>query len=104
MLFIGGPLLDMVLLVEEETRRQYGLKRDDCILANEEHNTLFQGLFHNMKSRLAAGGSAQNAARIAKWSLEEKGEVGIAGQYGNLQSWQKLFLNRLVIILKWFRS
>ncbi|CAL1266071.1 unnamed protein product [Larinioides sclopetarius] len=82
MLFVGAPLLDMVLLVGEETRRQYGLKRDDCILSKEEHNTLFQELFHNPKSRLAAGGSAQNAARIAKWSLEEKGEVAIAGCTG----------------------
>ncbi|XP_055941750.1 uncharacterized protein LOC129971539 [Argiope bruennichi] len=82
LLFIGAPLLDMVVLVGEETRRQYGLKRDDSILARDEHNSLFQEIFHNPKSRLAAGGSSQNAARIAKWSLEVKGEVAIAGSTG----------------------
>ncbi|GIX66542.1 hypothetical protein CEXT_380441 [Caerostris extrusa] len=81
LLFVGAPLLDISVKCDEETRRYYGLKSDDCILSRKEHDELFQQIFHNPESHLAAGGSAQNAARIAKWKLGTKGEVAFAGQF-----------------------
>ncbi|GFS82777.1 adenosine kinase 2 [Nephila pilipes] len=91
LLFVGSPLLDISIQTEEETLRQYGLKRDDCIIAREDHSPLFQKIFRNPGSRLAAGGSAQNAARIAKWIVKDKGEVAFAGCTGcdEYEIWMK---------------
>ncbi|GFX24223.1 adenosine kinase [Trichonephila clavipes] len=91
LLFVGSPLLDISIKTEEETLRHYGLKRDDCIIARENHDTLFQKIFRNPDSKLAAGGSAQNAARIAKWVVKDKGEVAFAGCTGcdEYEAWMK---------------
>ncbi|GFQ98980.1 hypothetical protein TNCT_264251, partial [Trichonephila clavata] len=89
--FIGSPLLDISVQCDEETLEKFDLKIDGCVRATEKHSTLFRELFHSKNSILAAGGSAQNAARIAKRILGAKGEVAFAGCTGcdEYENWMK---------------
>jgi adenosine kinase len=49
--------------------KQYELKANDAILAEEKHMTLYEELIQNRKAQLLAGGAAQNTARGAQYLL-----------------------------------
>ncbi|GFX24220.1 adenosine kinase [Trichonephila clavipes] len=91
LVFIGSPLLDISVQCDEEMLEKFDLKIDDCVRATEKQSTLFRELFHNKNSILAAGGSAQNAARIAKRILGVKVEVAFSGCTGGdeYEEWMK---------------
>ncbi|KAG8197231.1 hypothetical protein JTE90_011383 [Oedothorax gibbosus] len=94
LLFVGAPMLDISADCDDDLLRRFGLKEDDCVRAGPEHDPLFQRLFVSDESRMAAGGSAQNAARVAKWTLGPRGEVAFAGCAGfdDFESWMRLKL------------
>ncbi|KAG8197233.1 hypothetical protein JTE90_011385 [Oedothorax gibbosus] len=91
LLFVGSPLLDISGDCDDGVLCRFKLKEDDCVRAGPEHEPLFQRLFVSDVSRMAAGGSAQNAARVAKWTLGPRGEVAFAGCAGDdtFEAWMR---------------
>ncbi|KAF8764532.1 adenosine kinase-like isoform X2 [Argiope bruennichi] len=82
LVFIGSPLLDIYAERDETLLKKFGLQKDGCLRADEGHDLLFRDLFLSPDSHLSAGGSALNAARIAKWAMRPKGQVAFIGCVG----------------------
>ncbi|CAL1266072.1 unnamed protein product [Larinioides sclopetarius] len=82
LVFIGSPLLDIYAEGDETLLKKFGLQKDGCLRATEEHDLLFRDLFLSPGSRMSAGGSALNAARVSKWTLGSKGQVVFIGCVG----------------------
>ncbi|GBM07727.1 Adenosine kinase [Araneus ventricosus] len=83
LVFVGSPLLDIYAEGDDTLLRKFGLQKDGCSRANDEHDLLFRDLFLGPDSRLSAGGSALNAARVSKWTLGSKGQVAFVGCVGS---------------------
>ncbi|XP_018330639.1 adenosine kinase isoform X2 [Agrilus planipennis] len=71
LLGIGNPLLDISAVVDMAFVEKYGMKPNDAILATDKHQTLYKELINNYKAEYTAGGSVQNALRVAQWVLEK---------------------------------
>lgn len=48
---------------DEALLKQYDLKANDAILAEEKHMSLYEELMQNRDAKLLPGGAAQNTAR-----------------------------------------
>ena len=62
--------------------KQYGMKLNDTVLAEEHQLGLYDDLIKNHDAKLIAGGGAQNTARGAQYMLPEKSTwyVGCVGK------------------------
>lgn len=60
-----NPLLDISAHVDQDTLDKYNLKPNNVILANSEHRNLCKELVEKYPVEYTAGGSAQNAMRVA---------------------------------------
>lgn len=82
---MGNPLLDISANVNEDFLNKYELKPNDAILANNLHKNLYNELVKNYNAEYIAGGSVQNALRVAQWILDKPkattffGCVGVDG-------------------------
>ncbi|XP_063227338.1 adenosine kinase isoform X2 [Bacillus rossius redtenbacheri] len=79
---MGNPLLDMSASVEEQFLQQYDLKPNDAILAAEKHKPLYEELVRGHKVDYTAGGSVQNALRVAQWVLRKPKVTVFFGSVG----------------------
>ncbi|XP_019865457.1 adenosine kinase [Aethina tumida] len=70
LLGMGNPLLDISAVVDKAFLAKYDMKENDAILANEKHKDLYSELVEKYKAEYIAGGSVQNALRVAQWLLE----------------------------------
>lgn len=70
LLGMGNPLLDISAIVDKEFLQKYNMKENDAILAEEKHKNLYVELTEKYKATYIAGGSVQNALRVAQWFLE----------------------------------
>lgn len=70
LLGMGNPLLDISAVVEKAFLAKYDMKENDAILADEKHKDLYSELVEKYKAEYIAGGSVQNALRVAQWLLE----------------------------------
>ena len=61
-----NPLLDMSASADVSFLQKYDLKLNDAILAEEKHKPLYQELISQYKVDYIAGGSGQNALRVAQ--------------------------------------
>lgn len=68
---MGNPLLDISAKVSEDFLSKYEMKANDAILAGEKHKNLYSELVENYNTDFTAGGSVQNALRVAQWLLEK---------------------------------
>lgn len=68
---MGNPLLDISATVDEDFLNKYEMKPDNAILASEKHKNLYSELIEKYKADFIAGGSVQNALRVAQWFLEK---------------------------------
>lgn len=68
---MGNPLLDVSATVTEDFLKKYDMKPNDAILANEKHKNICSELIENYNADFIAGGSVQNALRVAQWFLEK---------------------------------
>lgn len=66
---MGNPLLDISTNVDKEFLAKYELKENDAILADEKHKNLYTYLTDNHQVEYIAGGSVQNALRVAQWLI-----------------------------------
>lgn len=71
LLGMGNPLLDISAMVENEFLEKYEMKPNDAILAGDKHKDICEKLIGNYKADFIAGGSVQNALRVAQWILEK---------------------------------
>lgn len=71
LLGLGNPLLDITANVDNEFLDKYEMKPNDAILATEKHKNLYAELVDKYKAQFTAGGSVQNALRVAQWFLEK---------------------------------
>lgn len=69
---MGNPLLDISATVDNEFLNKYHLKRNDAILAEEEHKPMYKELIELYNADFIAGGSAQNSMRVAQVSIVYK--------------------------------
>ncbi|CAH0564030.1 unnamed protein product [Brassicogethes aeneus] len=70
LLGMGNPLLDISAVVDKSFLTKYGMKENDAILADEKHKNLYTELVEKYNADFIAGGSVQNALRVAQWLLE----------------------------------
>lgn len=61
-----NPLLDISATADPSFLDKYELKLNDAILAEEKHKPLYQELVSQYKVDYIAGGSGQNALRVAQ--------------------------------------
>lgn len=71
LLGMGNPLLDVSATVDEEFLKKYDMKPNDAILAEEKHKDICENLMKKYKTDFIAGGSVQNALRVAQWVLDK---------------------------------
>lgn len=83
LLGMGNPLLDISATVDDDFLKKYDLKSNDAILASEKHKTLYDELIEQYNADFIAGGSTQNAMRVAQWFLEKPNIVSYMGCVGN---------------------
>lgn len=68
---MGNPLLDISATVDEKFLDKYDMKPNDAILATDKHKNLCSELIEKYNAEFIAGGSVQNALRVAQWFLEK---------------------------------
>ncbi|KAL3273214.1 hypothetical protein HHI36_014670, partial [Cryptolaemus montrouzieri] len=83
LLGMGNPLLDISTVVEESLLKKYDLKEDEAILATDKHTTLYTTLIDKYDVEYIAGGSVQNALRVAQWLLSKPNIVAFFGCVGD---------------------
>lgn len=62
----GNPLLDMMVVGDQNLLKKYDLLSNNAILAEEKHMPLYEELMNNSKVEYTAGGSAQNSLRVVQ--------------------------------------
>jgi len=65
----GNPLLDVQAKVDKSVLQEFDLDENSQILANSSHSRLFKIIRESQSVEYVAGGSAQNAIRVAQWAL-----------------------------------
>lgn len=68
---MGNPLLDITARVDKEFLAKYDMKDNDAILASEKHKNLYSEIVEKYPVEYTAGGSVQNALRVAQWLIEK---------------------------------
>lgn len=63
--------MDVSATVDEDFLKKYDMKPNDAILANEKHKNICTDLIEKYSADFIAGGSVQNALRVAQWFLEK---------------------------------
>lgn len=66
---MGNPLLDISAYVTEDFLTKYKMKPNNAILAEDIHKPLNAELIEKFNAEYIAGGSVQNALRVAQWIL-----------------------------------
>ncbi|XP_073993108.1 adenosine kinase 2 isoform X2 [Rhodnius prolixus] len=83
MLFgMGNPLLDISAITDDEFLQKYDLRPNDAILAEAKHMPLYKEIIENYNVEYIAGGSTQNALRVAQWILQKKNVTAFIGSVG----------------------
>lgn len=82
LLGLGNPLLDISATVDKDFLAKYNLKENDAILAGEKHMPIYDELIQKYKADFIAGGSVQNALRVAQWILEKPNVTTFFGCVG----------------------
>ncbi|KAK4944450.1 adenosine kinase [Elasticomyces elasticus] len=72
LLCLENPLLDIQGKGDEAMLKQYSLKLDDTLLAEDHQMGLYEDLIKNHNAKLIPGGAAQNTARGAQYMLPPK--------------------------------
>jgi len=80
---MGNPLLDMSCTVTEEFLTKYGLKRDDAILAEESHLSIYDEIAEKFKVENIPGGATQNSIKVAQWLLQKPQATTFTGCIAN---------------------
>jgi len=68
--------------VGDDILEKYNLKLNNAILAEAQHQPLFDELVANYQVDYIAGGATQNSIRVAQWMLQEPGATGYIGCIG----------------------
>nr|CAD7441411.1 unnamed protein product [Timema bartmani]CAD7460042.1 unnamed protein product [Timema tahoe] len=80
---LGNPLLDISANVDSEFLEKYGMKPNDAILAEEKHKPIYDEMIKKYDVEYTAGGSVQNALRVAQWVLRKPNVTVFMGSVGN---------------------
>ncbi|XP_059482563.1 uncharacterized protein LOC132200836 [Neocloeon triangulifer] len=68
---MGNPLLDMLVVGDEDLLSKYGLDANNACLAEEKHKPMYEELVENYVVEYIAGGAVQNSLRVAQWLLQK---------------------------------
>lgn len=79
---MGNPLLDISATVDQTFLKKYNLEPDNAILADKQHIPLYDELVNEHHADFIAGGSVQNALRVAQWILGKPNIVTFFGCVG----------------------
>jgi len=72
---VGNPLLDLQVRNGEGLLKKYDLKANNAILAEPQHQPVYDEVAKNPRVNYVAGGASQNAARAAAYILPPKSVV-----------------------------
>ncbi|CAH1113421.1 unnamed protein product [Psylliodes chrysocephalus] len=67
---IGHPLLDITAMVDIQFLTKYNLKKNDAVIATEQHQNVYKELVKEYPVTYTVGGSIQNTLRIIQWLIE----------------------------------
>lgn len=79
---MGNPLLDISAIVDKDFLAKYEMEPNNAILATEKHKNLTEELIEKYQAEYIAGGSVQNALRVAQWLLEKPNATTFFGCVG----------------------
>jgi len=80
---MGNPLLDISSEVDKSMLEKYGLELNNAILAEEQHQPLFDEMAKLPSVQYIAGGATQNSIRVAQWMLQEPNSTAYMGCVGD---------------------
>lgn len=69
LLGMGNPLMDMSNKVDESMLKEYDVKSNDAILAEEKHMSIYTKLAGMEGTEYIPGGATLNSIRVAQWRL-----------------------------------
>jgi len=90
LLGMGNPLLDISAEVGQDMLEKYKLLPGNAILAEKEHQPLFEELQKLPNVQYIAGGATQNSIRVAQWMLQEPNATAYMGCIGSDENGNKL--------------
>lgn len=79
---MGNPLLDLSAHVPAEFLGKYNIKTGTAILAEAEHEPMYQDMVDSFPCEYVAGGATQNSIRVAQWMSQSPGATGFLGAIG----------------------
>ena len=80
---LGNPLLDISAIVDKSFLDKYNLHPDNAILAEPKHMLLYEELIQLKETEYTAGGSVQNALRVAQWIMQKPNVAVFFGCVGD---------------------
>jgi len=80
-----NPLLDISAEVDEAMLDNYGVKKNNAILAEAKHMPIYKELIDKYPVQYIAGGATQNTIRVAQWMLQVPGATSYIGAVGKDQ-------------------
>lgn len=75
---VGNPLLDIMVMADDAIYEKYNLKKDDSILTEEKHMSIYDDL-KNYEITCAAGGAALNTIKMIQWLSRSPGVCTFIG-------------------------
>jgi adenosine kinase len=82
MLGFCNPLIDATAQVTPEYLKEWNLKNDDAILADETYQPLIDDVCKKDNSIITQGGALQNTLVMAQWMIQKPGMTTIVGAVG----------------------
>ena len=77
-----NPLLDISATVDQAFLDKYNLLKNNAILAEKEHLPIYEELFNQCEVECIAGGSGQNALKVAQRVLRKPNVTVFMGCVG----------------------
>ncbi|RTG86084.1 adenosine kinase, partial [Schistosoma bovis] len=68
---MGNPLLDIIVDADDYMYRKYNLKKDNVVLAEEKHMTIYDEIEKKKGLNYIAGGATLNTVKMIQWILQK---------------------------------
>ncbi|CAG2168752.1 unnamed protein product, partial [Oppiella nova] len=81
---LGNPLLDITATVDDDFLNKYSLPKNSAILAEPQHEAMYEEVINKFEIEYSAGGATQNTMRYCQWVVGKNNQVTtFCGAVGN---------------------
>ncbi|CAG2117836.1 unnamed protein product, partial [Medioppia subpectinata] len=81
---LGNPLLDITATVDDDFLHKYSLPKNSAILAEPQHEAMYEEVINKYDIEYSAGGATQNTMRYCQWIIGKNNQVTtFCGSVGN---------------------